>query len=253
MSDQPDKLFREKLYGHQRSVPSQTWSQVSANLNNKRRLVWWRSAAAAIALLCVAGIVIYPLTRTNPAEITNPTGHSVAEVESPPTSPIPGTQLDIDNEEPKPATASLTTPDEGASFNKHASEKKSQSPQPPLANSDTINEELPVIPDPEPQPLTRITQTAQTPGTKTTDQVTHSDPKQITIVFTQAEVNAKYLLKTQRSDATSGDQGTSRLKNMLDKAYDLTHNQDLIGDLRQKKNEILAMNFKKGKTDTQND
>jgi hypothetical protein len=42
------------------------------------------------------------------------------------------------------------------------------------------------------------------------------------------------------------------LRKLLDKAYDLKHNQDPLGDLRQKKNEIFALNFKNDKQRSEN-
>jgi hypothetical protein len=48
-------------------------------------------------------------------------------------------------------------------------------------------------------------------------------------------------------DATPEDKKPSTFKKLLSRAYDLKNNQDPIGELRQKKNEILALNFKKDK------
>jgi hypothetical protein len=49
------------------------------------------------------------------------------------------------------------------------------------------------------------------------------------------------------AEATPELKKPSTLKKLLDKAYDLKHNQDAFGELRQKKNEILALNFKNEK------
>jgi hypothetical protein len=78
------------------------------------------------------------------------------------------------------------------------------------------------------------------------------EKKNITIVFTAEEVNEKYLVKKTDAEATADEKEASGLKKLLDKAYDLKHNQDPLGSLRQKKDEILAMNFKNEKR-TQND
>jgi len=250
MSDQPDKLFREKLYDYQKPVSIQAWSQLSANLDNKRRLVWWRSAAA-IAVLCVAGVVMYQLREISPAEIAGPVVHLQDPAEPSHASQLPESKTQTDNEESGTSIASLTPQAETASPDEPKSTKKKPSP-PALTDTRPTSEGLPAIPPLEPQPVALVAQ-PQTPATETAEQVDHSNRKKTTIVFTQAEVNEKYLLKTHRPNATSDDRETSRLKTMLDKAYDLTHNQDPIGDLRQKKNEILAMNFRKGKTDTQNE
>jgi hypothetical protein len=74
----------------------------------------------------------------------------------------------------------------------------------------------------------------------------------ITLVYTVDEVNEKYLDKKSLAEATSADKKPSTLRKLLDKAYDLKHNQDPFGDLRQKKNEILAPNFKSEKQRSQN-
>jgi hypothetical protein len=62
----------------------------------------------------------------------------------------------------------------------------------------------------------------------------------------------KYLDKKSLAQATSGEKKPSTLRKLLDKAYDLKHNQDPFGDLRQKKNEILALNFRSEKQRSQN-
>lgn len=74
--------------------------------------------------------------------------------------------------------------------------------------------------------------------------VRDTDKKSITLIYTAAEVNEKYLEKRSVAQATLEEDKTSTLKKLLDKAYDLKNNQDPLGDLRQKKNEILAFNFK---------
>ena len=72
-----------------------------------------------------------------------------------------------------------------------------------------------------------------------------SEQKNITLVFTAQEVDEKYLKKKNAvAEATSEEKETSTWRKVLDKAHDLKHNQDPLGDLRQKKNEILALNFK---------
>lgn len=253
MSDQTDKLFRDKLHGYQRPVPSEAWSQVSANLSHRKNLIWRRSAAAAIAVLCIAGVAIYPLIKANHTEIAQPVENSATRTESPLISKLPEPKPEKDA---KTQESSITPPasaEETPAGRKPVSPKKPASSAPSPTNIDKTSEELPVIMTPEPESVAVISPPGQTSGDENSEQVIASGRKHITIVFTQTEVNEKYLSKTHGSDATSSDQEPSRLKNMLEKAYDLTHNQDPIGNLRQKKNEILAMNFRKGKPDTQND
>ena len=80
---------------------------------------------------------------------------------------------------------------------------------------------------------------------------TSSPRKTRTIVFTPEEVNQKYLSRKNEARATSEAKQPSTLRNLLDKAQDLKHNQDPLGEIRQKKDEILAMNFRKEKQRTE--
>lgn len=251
MSDQPDKLFREKLYGYERPVPARAWSQVSANLKGARSAVWWRSVAA-ITLFCVAGLAIYPLSRRSQSEIAQPVTKPADETASPLVMQRPENKQDPRKEAHKPA---VTPPalSEAQPVKKTTPVGQTSPAMPPSKKADNIVDDLPMSDSPAPEPVAHIDQIPHTPTEQIHDQVDASTRKHVTIVFTAAEVNEKYLSKTHQADATSGDQETSRLKNMLEKAYDLTHNQDPIGDLRQKKNEILAMNFRKPRPNTEND
>jgi hypothetical protein len=77
-------------------------------------------------------------------------------------------------------------------------------------------------------------------------------PSHVSIVITSTEADEKYLDKKSLADATSEEKKSSTLRKLLDTAYDLKNNQDPFGDLRQKKNEILALNFKSEKQRSQN-
>lgn len=251
MSDQRDKLFREKLYGYERPVPARAWSQVSANLKGTRSAVWWRSVAA-ITLFCIAGGAIYPLIRRSQSQIAQPVTKLSTETASPLVMERPENKQDPEKEAHK---ASVTPPAlSEAQLEKKTTPVRQTSPALPRSKKvDNVVDDLPMLDTPAPEPVAQIHQIPHSSTKQSPDQTDASRRNHVTIVFTAAEVNEKYLSKTQQPDATSGDQETSRLKNMLEKAYDLTHNQDPIGDLRQKKNEILAMNFRKPRPNTEND
>jgi hypothetical protein len=78
-----------------------------------------------------------------------------------------------------------------------------------------------------------------------------AEEQPITLVFTADEADG-YLDKKALTEATSDDKKPSTLKKLLKKAHDLKNNQDPLGELRQKKNEILALNFKSEKERGQN-
>lgn len=68
----------------------------------------------------------------------------------------------------------------------------------------------------------------------------------VTLVYSAEDVSV-YLNKNPDDEATVDDKKQSTLKKLLQKANDLTTNQDPVGELRQRKNEILALNFKNDK------
>ena len=70
--------------------------------------------------------------------------------------------------------------------------------------------------------------------------------RSMTLVFNTRETEA-YLDKNSLGEATEDGKDASTFKKLLQKARDLKTNQDPIGDLRLKKNEILALNFKNDK------
>ena len=66
--------------------------------------------------------------------------------------------------------------------------------------------------------------------------------KPLTLTYSVEQVSG-YLVKNDEPQATPDDEKPSTLKKLLHKANDLKTNQEPFGDLRQKKNEILALNF----------
>jgi hypothetical protein len=81
---------------------------------------------------------------------------------------------------------------------------------------------------------------------------TTENKKGYKLIIEADEVNQKYLTKGSLVHATSREENPSGIKKLLDKAQDLKNNQDPIGDLRQLKNEILALNFQENKKLEQN-
>jgi hypothetical protein len=79
-----------------------------------------------------------------------------------------------------------------------------------------------------------------------------NDQRSVTLIFNAEQVNEKFLNKNSIVEATPEEKKPSTLRKLLDKAYDLKHNQDPLGDLRQKKNEIFALNFKNDKQRSEN-
>jgi hypothetical protein len=69
----------------------------------------------------------------------------------------------------------------------------------------------------------------------------------ITLTYTADEVNARFLKKELKADATSEENKSSGIQKLIGLAYDVKNDNNAFGDLRQKKNEILALNFRENK------
>lgn len=269
MNHQPDKLFRDKLRDHQATPPRNAWARVASNLDRKRSRRPWLAIAASISLAITAAALLYPrLTETNPARIAqqhkvdtarsheenvaNNVPDSAKEKSVDPTSSLPVTG------DPKPTPprksadpaserrfATDATPKQ-YDTNPSLSERNTAN-QPPLAVVGDSNKNqrtgapTETLPQAEP-PLTDfpVQEPAATPA-----------PERVTIVFSAEEVNQKYLKKTEEDDATSETENASGVQRLLVIARDLRDNQGPIGELRQKKEEILAMNFRNDKKNNQ--
>jgi len=75
MENSLDKLFRNKLSGHEEAPSSQAWQQVHQNLKSKKRRLWIQriSIAASIFLIATAGFIGYQMLHKvgKTSEMTN--------------------------------------------------------------------------------------------------------------------------------------------------------------------------------------
>ena len=245
MNQQPDKFFRDKLHDYQKSVSPEAWNRISQNLEKKNRAGLWLKVAASVLLLAITGILLYPrLKNDNSAAITETVAPPPVEQPAVVTQPAPiadAIQPAQKENAPRknPARAKHLRPDKNT---------------PPSEESVTAPAEealqLPELTSTDLRPVESLEEDNQ--RIASTEEKVGEPSKGITIVFSAEEVNKKYLIKKE-DDATSGNKSSSTLQKLLDKAYDLKHNQDPLGGLRQKKDEILAMNFRNDRQRTQND
>lgn len=249
MNQQPDRFFRDKLHGYEKAVSPGVWARVSGNLPAKKNNILWIRIAAGVALLITASILIIRFPGTNGVNVATITGNPATSVDEPAAprqkTPDPGKGLpETPQKDPNTTVLNRT--------NKRdlPVQKKHEPSTPTLAASpDNI---ITAVPAPaEKSNDARLSVSAPDPQEEIISRadVTNSETnKNITIVLTAKEVNGKYLKKKNvETQATSEVKGSSGLRKLLDKASDLKYNQDPFGDLRQKKNEILALNFKTSK------
>lgn len=254
MNQQPDKLFRDKLESFSRPAPASAWDRIDAGLDKKNntRGIWWK-AAASLLLLVVAGYILWPVLHNN----TTPSPQLVNKQK--PTEIVPDKIKETipapDSTQKKQADIYIES--EASSNIKteaKVADKKKEQPQPNRnIVSPTVEETLPqpalvaeatLQPAAEETPAIAIVETPEAAAAQHERVV--STQQSITLVFSADETD-NYLNKNISEEATDEEQKPSTFKKLLKKAQDLKNNQDPVGELRQKKNEILALNFKNEK------
>jgi hypothetical protein len=254
MNQQPDKLFREKLEGFQRPAPASAWDKIEKNLDNKKPIALWWKIAASLLLIAVAAYILWP---KNSQSSEAP----IAKAKDEETKSLPVPKEDKVNKEEKVDDASPSSvqtpvvPSESIQKNsvsridkqkgqpKEKIEKPEIKVEESVANNETpLNEVIPVLENKIQH--TEVAVAEQNATTEKTDE-------RITLIVSVDEAN-KYLTKNKNTEATSDDKKTSSLRKLLKKASDLTNDQRPLADLRQKKDEILALNFDSKKQRGQN-
>jgi hypothetical protein len=229
MTSQTDKLFREKLENFQRPASVAAWDRIESGLNKNQSKGIWLKFAAGISMFAVATYLLWPTEpiENQQASNTNPVAPKTENAEKTTSEKITPT---IVKENPTSQKA----------ITKNKSIKKDE----PVLTAEATKEikvETPVaILEPtEVQVAVAETNTIETAPSKT-------------IVYTAEEVNAKFLRKKSPSEATVSPEKSSGIQKLMGLAYTLKNPDNGIGDLRQKKDEILALNFLSTKEDKTN-
>jgi hypothetical protein len=243
MNEQPDKFFQEKLYNYQRPVSPEVWKRIARKRKEGNSIKWLR-VAAAIPLLAVAGFLLFPVNTKEPQ--TAIIGENEVKASNSASQHDDASTADqtLSNETLEQITSATPGPGKKDIPHKNVKKQKITSPQiKPSADQEIID-----ATDPVPVP-SETDEAIDESADNLLRQVASSAPsaqrerKTVTIVFSAEEVNEKFLNKSAVAEATPPAKETSTFRKLLDKAYDLKHNQDPLGELRQKKNEIFALNF----------
>ena len=251
MNQQPDKLFRDKLYGHGSPVSPDAWHKVASNIRKTSSRGLWLKVAATILTVITTGIFLHSVVTDKASTVVSETTRTYPEKRTTPQS-----GPDTTNTLRQPPIEAVDT---GGTSSKTPS--VAQSARPKLEKDEQVrpteprtNNRLPVVESRVAEPVALAQAESEAPAETVSP---HTEPaparKSVTIVFTSEEVNQKYLRRPVEAHATSEEKEASTLKNLLDKAIELKHNQDPLGELRQRKDQILAMNFNKDKQRTETD
>lgn len=224
MTSQPDKLFRDTLENFQRTAPAGAWDKIESNLATRNRSIMWLRLAAGIALLCAAAIVLWPSGEEK---------ETITQVEDKIVTPETRVQEPVLKQEKNKET---NTEQITVSQKKHTpSVAKAESPvqENILPVQDSVGV---IIPHEHKELIAEVTVQSEASSEK--------------IVYTAEEVNAKFLKKKLPTEATHGSQEASGIQKLIGLAYAAKNSEATLGDLRQKKDDILALNFGKNKMRT---
>lgn len=245
MKQQPDIFFREKLQGYQKSMPANAWEKIETNLNEKRNKRLWAKIAASILILTAASYVVW---QTSSPEIDSaknaisyhPANEKIFQKRTEDVKLIAPIKDDRNSKLKRLVSNKIS------SNNAHLKLEIQNESIKPNSNTDarpvSVNNLLIEFRS------ERDTLTSNADDLTRSNEITSQiNPvaDHITLVYTVDEVQEKYLDKNSIEEATNLDKKPSALKKLLSKVYDLKNDQHPFGDLRQKKDEILALNFKK--------
>jgi hypothetical protein len=249
MNQPLDNFFREKLGQAHKPAPPAAWDRIDAGLNGKQRKGVWLKVAASVMIVAAGSFILWPAEKTSHMPVATAPSKESAPHTPQQIAPAPAVTAPA----PAPAVATTAVPPSQPSV------KKTKRPAPlPTA----VPEPLPVqqevayqeqarqhnddapgyeqVPPLKPAPASANVVLADAGTPEDTDE-------SITLVYSDNEVDEKYLDKEALAKATSAQKKPSTFRKLLDKAYDLKNNSDPLGGLRQKKDEILALNFKNEK------
>jgi hypothetical protein len=243
MNQQPDKLFRDKLQSFQTPAPSGAWNRIEANLDKKNDKILWFRIAASLLLVAIAAYLLWPSNSINtpkpevaittkPQETVKPQQQKEEQI-----TPVVPQENKIAKQRKKNVKR----------VEKNEQQNQSQQIQKQAGGDYETNLSDNNITSVNNKDEERLPEIISTPVETQTTVVASTETQKLKIIFSAEEVDNKYLDKKALAEATSDDKKSSTLKKLLDKAYDLKYNQDPFGDLRQKKNEILALNFRTDK------
>lgn len=241
MKQQPDKLFQAKLGQFSKPAPESAWDRIQGGAKARPFPYYKVAAAASVLLACVIwySLSSVPDTEHNLSEKNHKTPPS-PHAESPaPESLEPNTPIAAQTE-PVEKDKSIRPAETKAT---HTAPVQTEAVTPDVVKDSAL-------------PIEEVTKHSM-PVAEVTPEVHIDEPvvasetvvpeKENVVIIFSAEDTKEYLTKNSEGKATSEKKTTSTLKKVWSRAKDLKENQDPLGDLRQMKDELLALNFKSEK------
>ncbi len=240
MKQQPDKIFSDLLRDARMPAPPMAWEKIEAGLDKKKHGFAWLYVAASVTLVALSATAFY--FNSNETETI-----AVKTVISKP---------DVDQEKnsaPEVKSESAIKSNNKVQIEEKKGNKEEEVRRPSIRKP--LQELPPVITDEATQVAIAESETVVVPDSSVEQykepvnlafraSTPEEKKERVTIVLSTKDTDEYLIVKNSNTEATSDEEKSSTLKKLLKKAADLKVNQDPFGDLRQKKNEILALNFR---------
>jgi len=261
MTTPPDKLFRDGLEHHRKAAPNSAWERIESGLDRKQNRSQWMKIAASLLLLLVAFVLFWHqnhsltevATVLNDSSAKNTIDNQLSTDKSYPSSKLNSIVERSRNNHPEVVLED--SPVVERSRNEQGSGIRNNHPDVVLEDSTVVersrNEQGNGIRNNHPDvvledsPVVEHSRNEQGNGTDT-----GSESKGTSITYTAKEVNEKFLKKELTLEATPEKKNTSGLQKVIDLALDFKNEGTVLGDLREKKNELLSFNMSSNKRET---
>ena len=252
-----DSLFKNKLEKLERQPSADVWSKIEAQTQQKKPVWLWMKIAAAILLVLVSGIVLWNTTQneistgkmpviaeseqnsTNTDEIDN--SNTTDEISNTEKIAEPNTQPIVESEDIKPIE-----PIQNAESNDAPLVANNNT----MASNEQVIEQLPEVNEinEKTSPEALIAENNTNDATIENRTASEQQAAEGTTLVFNIEDFKKTEVATNTSTSDKPEETTSTSKKGFNKVLDLV--KELkgdagIGDLREAKNEVFALNFKK--------
>lgn len=229
MSNQVDKLFKDKLDAHQVTPSPAAWDKLERQLAKKNSGYVWMRAAAVLALFALGAVVALNWSSKPVAEVVKVGDKQPVQQDPAPLQPEPN----ITPAPPREQVAEKKKP----APRKEAVQQELEQPVEQVIEETLTPVEMIVIATPVEVPAPEVLQPADEPASKP-----------VVIVYSLPPV-AKKDATPAVEEAEEKKKGFQRV---LEVAKDVKYADNPFGELREAKNDLFALEFRRDKDKNKN-
>jgi hypothetical protein len=224
MSSKVDNFFKTKLEEHSLPPSVRSWEKIEANLSKKNKTILWFRLAAAVALM---GIFMFAILQW------------MDKGDVPPTLVLDNKKIESPKVEQKESSKRKeTVPNQKPQHKSIATTTLKKVKQKEKENFQVEKEELLITKKEEPITETQITEATENVASQ----------KPITLTFTLPTIKPKNI--SQEEQMAVAEEKRTALQKVVETANDI-RTGDALGDFREAKNELFALEFRKDKSKKQ--